>query len=62
MEKVRIGLIGAGGNTRSRHIPGFKAIDDVEIVTVANRSVASGQKVADEFGIPKAAANWLAVP
>ena len=61
MEKIRIGLIGAGGNTRSRHIPGFKAIEGVELVSVANRSVESGQKVADEFGIPKVAANWLEV-
>jgi predicted dehydrogenase len=61
MEKVRIGLIGAGGNTRSRHIPGFQAIEGVELVSVANRSVESGQNVADEFGIPKVAANWLEV-
>ena len=23
MEQIRVGLIGAGGNTKSRHIPGF---------------------------------------
>jgi predicted dehydrogenase len=61
MEKIRIGLIGAGGNTRSRHIPGFKAIDGVELVSVANRSIESGQKVADEFGIPKVVGSWLEV-
>ena len=27
MEQIRIGLIGAGGNTTSRHIPGFKKIE-----------------------------------
>jgi predicted dehydrogenase len=61
MDKIRIGLIGAGGNTRSRHIPGFKAIEGVEIVSVANRSIESGQKVADEFGIAKVAGDWLEV-
>lgn len=48
---LRIGLIGAGGNTKFRHIPGFQAIDGVEVVAVCNRSSKSAQKVADEFGI-----------
>lgn len=55
---VRIGIIGAGGNTRTRHIPGFKAIPGVEIVAVANRTKASGEKVAREFGIPRVAESW----
>lgn len=53
VDTIRIGVIGAGGNTRSRHIPGLAAIEGVEITTVCNRSMASGQSVADEFGIPK---------
>ena len=48
-----IGLIGAGGNQRLRHIPGFRAIDDVQIVNVVNRSRASGEAVAAEYGIPR---------
>ncbi len=59
--KVRIGLIGAGGNTRSRHIPGFQALDDVELVTVANRTPASSEEVASQFGIPRVSADWRAV-
>ena len=55
---IRIGLVGAGANTRQRHIPGFQAIDGVEVVGVANRSVASGQRVAEEFGIPRVFDNW----
>jgi predicted dehydrogenase len=55
---VRIGLIGAGGNTRTRHIPGFKAIPGVELVAVCNRTKASGEKVAKEFGIPRVTDNW----
>ena len=55
---IRIGVVGAGANTRLRHIPGFQAIDGVEVVAVANRSVASGQRVADEFGIPMVFDNW----
>ena len=55
---IRIGLVGAGANTRLRHIPGFQAMDGVEVVAVANRSAASGQRVADEFGIPRVFDNW----
>lgn len=58
---LRIGIIGAGGNTRLRHIPGFQAIDGVEVVSVCNRSEASGQKVAEEYGIPKVETDWTAV-
>ena len=56
--RIRIGLVGAGANTRLRHIPGFQAMDGVEVVAVANRSAASGQRVADEFGIPRVFDNW----
>ena len=52
IESVRVGLIGAGRNTRDRHIPGFNDTPAVEIGAVANRSRASGQSVADQFNIP----------
>ena len=32
---IRIGYVGAGGNTRLRHLPGFAAIDGVENVSVS---------------------------
>ncbi len=55
---IRIGYVGAGGNTRLRHLPGFAAIDGVESVSVANRSRASGQRVADEFGLSAVYDSW----
>jgi predicted dehydrogenase len=57
-QQVRVGIIGAGANTKSRHIPGLQAISGVEIVSVANRSPESTAAVADEFGIPKRPATW----
>ena len=51
MDTIRIGIVGAGANTKEKHIPGFQALDGVEIVSVANRSRESGQRVADEYGI-----------
>ena len=57
-DRVRVGIIGAGSNTRAVQIPGFNRISECEVVAVANRSLASSQSVADEFGIPKAYDNW----
>ena len=57
-ETVRIGIVGAGANTRLYHIPGFKAIEGVDVVSVCNRSRESSQRVADEFGIPKVYDRW----
>ncbi len=56
--KLRIGLIGAGANTRTRHIPGLRAIRDVEIVAVCNRRSSSTQAVAREFGIARTFERW----
>jgi len=60
-QPVRIGIVGAGTNTRAKHIPGFRAIPQVEIVGVVNRSEQSSVHVATEFGIPKTYPNWQAL-
>ncbi|MBX3411876.1 MAG: Gfo/Idh/MocA family oxidoreductase [Pirellulales bacterium] len=61
MSEIRIGLIGAGANTRLRHIPGLQAISGVRLVCVANRSLASGQAIAGEYDIPRVHAHWTDV-
>ncbi len=58
MSTIRIGIVGLGGNTRLRHVPGFRACQDVEIVGVCNRRTESTQAAAAEFGIPKTYARW----
>ncbi len=55
---IRIGIIGAGDNTRKRHIPGLQAIAGVEIVGVCNRRQESTTAVATEYGIPKTYSHW----
>jgi predicted dehydrogenase len=55
---VRVGIVGAGANTRSRHIPGLQGIPGVEVVSVANRTRASAERVAAEFGIPTVYDRW----
>ena len=56
--EIRVGLIGAGGNVRNRHIPGFQKVEGLEIVAVANRSVESGRAIADQFDIPRVYGSW----
>jgi predicted dehydrogenase len=60
-KRIRVGLIGAGGNTKAFHIPGFKKQDGIEIVAVANRTRESSQRVADEFSVPKVHEHWQAL-
>ena len=58
---LRIGIIGAGANTRLQHIPGFRSIPDVEITAVCNRSLTSSQRAAEELDIPHAFEDWKAL-
>lgn len=57
-QEIRVGLIGAGGNVRNRHIPGFQKVNGVEITAVANRSLESSRSVADQFNIPEVYGGW----
>lgn len=60
-EEIRIGIIGAGGIVKHRHLPGFQKIDGVRVTTVCNRTMESTDKVAAEFGIPHRLADWREV-
>src|SRR6185436_6971348 len=57
-DTIRIGVVGAGGNTRLHHIPKLKKIAGVEVVAVVNRSRASSERVAQEFGIERVHDQW----
>jgi predicted dehydrogenase len=57
-DTIRVGIIGAGGIVGSTHIPGLRRMQGVEIVAVANRSLESSRRAAEEFGIPRAYADW----
>jgi predicted dehydrogenase len=48
-QPIRIGIIGAGGIVKSRHMPGLRAIPNVQIVQVTNRSLASAEAFCREF-------------
>ena len=59
VDNIRVGLIGAGANTRLRHIPGLHGQDGVEIAAVANRTRQSSELAAKEFDIPVVYGDWL---
>jgi len=64
-QTIRIGFIGAGGIARQRHLPNLKKIPGIELVAVANRTLASAQRVAADFGFKRATDDWhelLAMP
>lgn len=58
MRNLRVGIVGLGGICRERHVPGLRRIDGVEIAAVANRSRASSEAAAREFGIPGVCDSW----
>src|SRR5262249_36037820 len=57
-EAIRVGLIGAGGNVRNRHIPGFRKVEGVQIMGGVNRSLESSHRVAEQFNIPRIYHTW----
>src|SRR6201987_2503399 len=64
--KLRIGIVGAGGIVRTRHLPALKKHPDAEIVAVSNSTYDSSEKFCKE-NVPQATPmrNWadlLALP
>lgn len=55
---IRVGVVGAGRNTREKHIPSLQAIEGVVVVSVCNRSRESSERVAKQFGIAKVYEQW----
>ena len=58
MDRVRIGLIGAGGVARARHLPALAKVPEADLRLVWSRDPARAAGVADEFGIGAAASSW----
>ncbi len=57
-KKLRVGIVGAGGIVRQRHLPGLRALPNVQVVAVCNSSIESAQKFAKEFDVPEAMDDW----
>lgn len=46
---MKIGIIGAGGIVKQRHIPGLRQLPDIEIAAVANSTLASAKAFCAEL-------------
>jgi predicted dehydrogenase len=51
-KKYGVGIVGFGGIARGCHVPGWKKLDDVEILGVADSFEGSRKSAKEEFGIP----------
>ena len=58
MERARIGLIGAGGVARTRHLPALVNVPEADLRLVWSRDPARAAGVAGEFGIADTASSW----
>jgi len=52
MQELRVGIVGAGGIARARHIPSFQKNENVALVAVADVSSEALERVKSEFGVP----------
>ena len=57
MEKLRVGIIGAGNIAQSSHLPVYMERTDVEVVAIADLNLARAQEAAKKFNIPHAYAS-----
>ena len=58
MEEIRIGLVGAGGVARSRHLPALQKIPGVILSSIWSRDVGKAGEVAREFGFQTVRDKW----
>ena len=52
MPELKVGLIGAGGIARGRHIPCFQRNPKAALVAIADVAEGAAERVSREFGIP----------
>jgi predicted dehydrogenase len=57
-KKLRIGIVGAGGIVRQKHLPGLQALPQAEVVVVCNSRPETAREVAHEFNIPEVMTDW----
>ncbi len=55
---LRIGIIGAGGIVRRRHLPNLRPMEGVRITAVSNRRRESAEQFAGEFGLEHVFDDW----
>ena len=57
MEKLKIGIVGAGNIAQNAHLPAYAKRNDIEITAIADLNLERAQEAAKKFGIPAAYAS-----
>ncbi|MBQ3069481.1 MAG: Gfo/Idh/MocA family oxidoreductase [Clostridia bacterium] len=52
MSKLRIGIVGAGNIAVNAHLPAYQAVDNVDIVAIADLNLERAKEAAERFSIP----------
>ena len=58
MEKLKVGIIGAGGIAQESHIPGFQKLQNVQVVAISDHNKEKLGFVAEKFNIPTKFTDW----
>ncbi len=58
MDRVRIGVMGAGWVTQERHLPRLQAVEEADVSLIWSRQRANAEKLAGQFGIPEVVDSW----
>lgn len=59
VDRIRIGIVGAGGIVQWAHLPSLRLLRDrVDVRVVFSRSIEKAKEVAMRFGIPEATDDW----
>ena len=53
MEKLKIGIVGAGNIACNAHLPAYQKCDNTEIVAIADLDLERAKQAAEKFGIPE---------
>ncbi|MBQ0092910.1 MAG: Gfo/Idh/MocA family oxidoreductase, partial [Clostridiales bacterium] len=53
MEKLKIGIVGAGNIACNAHLPAYQKCDNTQIVAIADLNLDRAKEAAEKFGIPE---------
>jgi len=53
MNKVKIGVVGAGNIATNAHLPAYKNVTNAEVVAICDLNIELAKAAAEKFGIPK---------
>jgi len=58
MDRLNIGLIGAGNHAKKVHYPSLSVMEDVNLVAVCSRTIEKAENTAKKYGIPRVYTNF----